>query len=54
MTELTTKQEQSVRAAAITTVTERIAELQCCGDAEPERLEFLQRFLAYLEKGSNK
>lgn len=35
MTELT----ESIRAAAITAVTERIAELQCCGRAAPDRLE---------------
>jgi hypothetical protein len=53
MTELTTEQEDSIRKAAIIAVSERIAELQCCGHAEPERLEVLQRLLAQLEKGSN-
>jgi hypothetical protein len=42
MTELT----ESIRAAAITAVTDRIAELQCCGHATPDRLEVLQRLLA--------
>jgi hypothetical protein len=49
MTELT----ESIRAAAVTAVTERIAELQCCGHAAPDRLEVLQRLLVRLEKGSN-
>jgi hypothetical protein len=50
MTELTTEQEASIRKAAIAVVTGRIAELECCDDAE-ERLEFLQRLLVRLEKG---
>jgi hypothetical protein len=51
VTELTIEQEESIRKAAITAVTERIAELQCCGHVEPERLEVLQRLLAQVEKG---
>ena len=46
MTELTIEQEESIRKAAIIAVTERIAELQCCGHAAPDRLEVLQRLLA--------
>jgi hypothetical protein len=54
MTELTIEQEDSIRKAAIAVVTGRIAELQCCGDADaPERLAVLQRLLTQLEKGSN-
>jgi hypothetical protein len=53
MTELTIEQEESIRKAAIIAVTERIAELQCCGHAAPDRLEVLQRLLAQLENGSN-
>jgi hypothetical protein len=53
MTELTIEQEESIRKAAIIAVTERIAELQCCGHAEPDRLEVLQRLLAQLVKDSN-
>jgi hypothetical protein len=52
MTELTIEHEEWIRKAAITVVTERIAELQCCGHADaPERLEALQRLLAQLERG---
>jgi hypothetical protein len=51
MTELTIEQEESIRKAAITAVTERIAELQCYGDAATDRLEMLQRLLVQLEKG---
>jgi hypothetical protein len=57
MTELTIEQEESIRKAAIIAVTERIAELQCCGHAAPdrieERLEVLQRLLAQLETGKD-
>jgi hypothetical protein len=52
MTELTIEQEAWIRKAAIAVVVKRIAELQCCGDADaPERLEVMQLLLAQLEKG---
>ena len=54
MTELTIEQEEWIRKTTITVVTERIAELQCSGHADaPDRIEWLQRLLAKLEKGSN-
>jgi hypothetical protein len=52
MTELTIEREEWIRKAAIAVVTERIAELQSCGDADaPERLDVLRRLLIQLEKG---
>jgi hypothetical protein len=45
--------EEEIRKAAIIAVTERIAELQFCGNADtPERLEVLRNLLAKFESSN--
>jgi hypothetical protein len=47
-----TNNEEWIRKAAITVVTERIAELQCCGDADaPDRLEVLPTAVGPVTEG---